>query len=417
MIPMSDLADAPQVPELAPIAAGERFDSIDLLRGFVLLGILVMNIVSFGLPGAAYMNPTALGPLGGADEATWLTSHLLADMKFMSTFSMLFGVGIVVMDDRAARRGRSSAGIHYRRMGWLMLFGLLHAHLLWFGDILWPYALCGLVAWPLRRLPSAALIPIGLVLIAIGGAVMGGFGVLMGFVPEEAQVKQAAEWAPGAEKIAREIATYRGSWLEQMTLRVPTARVMETFMMLILGPRILGLMLIGMVLMRLRFVTGERGRGLYVAVAAIGVALGLAMTALGVAYMRSIDWQFPNAMFYGWLFNYAGSVPQAIGYVAIAMLVAGSAVARPLLAPIRAVGRTALSNYLLQTVICTTIFYGHGLGLYARLGRAELLLVVLGVWAIQLVLSPFWLSRFRFGPAEWVWRSLVYLRAQPMRRG
>ena len=133
-----------------PVLENARIDSIDVLRGFTLLGILVMNIQLFAMPDAAYSNPTAYGNLEGANLYVWIAGRLLADQKFMTVFSMLFGAGIVLMAARM-EEGGATARVHYRRMGWLLLMGLLHAHLLWVGDILFLYAVCGMLVYPLRR--------------------------------------------------------------------------------------------------------------------------------------------------------------------------------------------------------------------------------------------------------------------------
>ena len=140
------------------IEQSDRWESLDLIRGCALLGILVMNIQSFGLPSAAYMNPTAFGDLTGWNLYAWIGSHVFFDSKFMAIFSMLFGAGIVLFTERAEQRGRSPLAMHVRRNLWLILFGLLHAHLLWFGDILFSYGICALLIYPFRRLTPRSLI-------------------------------------------------------------------------------------------------------------------------------------------------------------------------------------------------------------------------------------------------------------------
>src|SRR5262249_19871775 len=150
------------------VAETERIASIDVLRGFALLGILVMNIQSFAMVGAVYDNPTAYGNLNGANFVVWLLSHLLAEQKFISIFSMLFGAGIVLMWRRAESSGAGPARLHYRLMGWLIVFGLLHAYLLWYGDILYTYGICGLFVYLFRRKSPRTLVSYSLVLAMIG---------------------------------------------------------------------------------------------------------------------------------------------------------------------------------------------------------------------------------------------------------
>ena len=163
-------------PHAGPVVQTARIDAIDVLRGFALLGILLMNVQSFAMPQAAYFNPTAYGDLEGANRNVWVAVRMLADQKFMTIFSMLFGAGIVLMAGRAAARG-DARRVHYRRMGWLLVIGLLHAHLLWSGDVLFLYAVCGMLVYPLRRLSPGRLIAIGVGLLAVASAYSVGSGL------------------------------------------------------------------------------------------------------------------------------------------------------------------------------------------------------------------------------------------------
>jgi uncharacterized protein len=161
---------------LQPVAEKERIVSIDALRGFALLGILYMNIQAFSMVSAAYMNPTAYGDLHGANYAVWLAGHLLADLKFMSIFSMLFGAGIFLMTSHIEASGQRPTRLHYRRMGWLMLFGLLHGSLLWYGDILYDYALCGMLVFLFRKRRPRTLIITGIILFSVAPLLLYGYG-------------------------------------------------------------------------------------------------------------------------------------------------------------------------------------------------------------------------------------------------
>ena len=168
-----------------PVAQSVQIDSLDVLRGFALLGILIMNIQLFAMPDAAYFNPTAYGDLDGANFYVWLGSRLLADQKFMTIFSMLFGAGIVLMTTRAEARG-GGRSVHYRRMGWLAIIGLLHAHLLWSGDILFIYGVCGMLVYPLRHHPPGRLIVVGLVTLAVSSVFFIAAGASLAYWPEDA---------------------------------------------------------------------------------------------------------------------------------------------------------------------------------------------------------------------------------------
>ena len=155
------------LPELNPTPANQRILSLDLLRGVAVLGILAVNIQVFAMIDAAYLNPASFGDMAGLNGWVWYITYLVADTKFITIFSILFGAGIALMADRALARGRSAAALHYRRMFWLLLFGLVHAYLLWYGDILVTYAICGICIYPLHRLRNRWLIPLALLLILL----------------------------------------------------------------------------------------------------------------------------------------------------------------------------------------------------------------------------------------------------------
>jgi uncharacterized protein len=411
----------PSPPALAtPIGAGERIESIDVLRGVALLGILAMNIQSFAMIGAAYFNPTAYGDLTGANWLVWYVCRLIADQKFMTIFSMLFGAGIVVFTTRSEQKRGRSAGLHYRRMGWLILFGLLHAHLLWYGDILYSYGMCGMIAYLFRRLRPSWLIAIGFVLILVASLLSCFFGWAMGFVPEEVWAERSAEilegWQPDAATIQKELDAYRGSWLGQMPRRMLGAATFETFVFLIFVVwRVTGLMLVGMALLKLGVLSAKRSTGFYATLVAIAALVGVPIVAWGVHRSEATDWDYVESFFFIAQYNYWASIIVSFGWIGLVMLICRAPIGW-IMRPFAAVGRMAFTNYIAQTVICTTIFYGHGFGLFGEVSRVGQLGVVLAVWAVLLVISPIWLRFFRFGPLEWLWRSLSYWRRQPMRR-
>lgn len=148
----------------------------------------------------------------------------------------------------------------------------------------------------------------------------------------------------------------------------------------------------------------------------IGFAVGIPTILYGVSRNFATQWSFESCFFLGGQFNYWGSLFVALGWVGLVMLVCKSRVAPTLTRTLAATGQMALTNYLLQTVLCTIIFYGHGFGLFGKVDRLGQILIVFGIWSVLLVVSPLWLRRFSFGPAEWLWRSLTYMQVQPMRR-
>ncbi len=400
----------------APIASGERYLSLDMLRGFAVLGILLINIQSFSMIEAAYLNPTAYGDLTGINKWIWILSHALAEQKFISLFSILFGAGIVLFTSRIESRGFKPAGIHYRRIFWLLVIGLIHAYVFWHGDILVPYAVCALIAYLFRKLKPGTLLTLGLIIFSISSIFYILSGLTMSSWPPEAIEGLMGSWNPGPEQVARELAAYRGGWLMQMTYRVPSSLNFQTFIFLIwTGWRVGGLMLLGMALYKWGVVTAKQSKGFYLALMSIGFGIGLPLVIYGIISNFASSWSLKYSMFLGSQFNYWGSLLVALGYIGLIMLISKYIVQKGTNTPLQAVGRLALSNYLLQTLICTFIFYGHGFGLFGQAERITQLFMVIGIWTLQLIISPIWLRYFRFGPAEWIWRSLTYWKFQPMR--
>jgi uncharacterized protein len=403
-------------PRLTPVAEAERIDSLDVLRGFALLGILVMNIQAFSMPMAAYMNPTAYGDLTGANLWVWILSHLFADQKFMTIFSALFGAGIVLMWQRAEARGRKATGLHYRRTFWLMVFGLVHAYLMWSGDILVFYSLCSLwVFWFKRRTPRTLII-VGLLVLLVAPALYLLAGYSMPSWPPEAVDNFAVFWRPSEAKIAEIIGNYQGGIGDQMGSRVEEALNAHIggFLFWALW-RAGGLMLLGMALFKLGFFSAELSDRVYRRCIAVGAVVGLPLVAYGVYRNFALQWDL-SRFFLGSEQNYFGSLLVSLAYAAGIMLVCKHNALPRITAALANVGRMALTNYLLQTIIATTIFYGHGLGYFGQVSRVGQILIVLAIWAVQIPLSAWWLKRFRFGPFEWLWRTLSYMKPQPMLR-
>jgi len=410
------VSDSAPRAKLLPTLSDERIKSLDVLRGFALLGILLMNIQSFSMIGAAYFNPSAFGSLEGANFWVWFVSHVFADLKFMGIFSMLFGAGICLMCERAQQSGRDFSGLHYRRMFWLMLFGLLHAHLLWFGDILFPYAVCGMIIYPCRNLRPRTLIVLGLAVLLVGSSLSLLAGLSMPYwTPEQLEEFTHESWNPPPERIQSELETYRGGWLDQMESRTNSAVGMQTFVMFYFFLwRAGGLMLIGMALFKYGVFSAGRSARFYLMLVVLGIFGGLPPIFYGCLRNIQAGWP-PSAFFVGSQLNYWASVLVSLGWVGAILLFYRNQWFAGLSRRLAAVGRMALSNYLLQTIICTTIFYGHGLGLFGQVSRGQQLLVVLVVWMISLLSSPWWLKRFRYGPLEWLWRSLTYWSPLRMR--
>jgi len=434
-------ARLPQPPKPAtPILAAERIIPIDVLRGVALLGILVMNIPWFAWAPSAFFNPTKAGGFEGADYAVWFGSHLIFDMKMMTLFSMLFGAGMLVFSDRAIAAGRSAAGLYYRRLLWLLLFGLLHAYLLWSGDILYTYALCGALLYPLRRVYPWILATIGIVLLVIGMGIATAQGIFFDIAREAAQQADVAiargetptdfqqdmleAWPeiqkgfePDEETAAKEHAAYLGSYWDLFKFRVWENIFMQTGLFLAMMVwRGTGVMLLGMALMKWGVLSGRRSLRFYGTLLAIGYGIGFPMVYFGGKQLEAHDFDFVYMFRQDCHFNYVGSIFVALGHIGLLMLICKTGVLRAITNALAAVGRMALTNYLTHSLVLSIIFFGWGFGLWGSMRRVETLWVIGGIWAFQLIMSPIWLKTFRFGPAEWLWRSLTYWKPQPMLR-
>lgn len=374
-----------------------------------------MNMQAFAMIFALYMNPTALGKPTSLDFWCWTVNHVLGDQKFMTIFSMLFGAGVFLMTEKSRTQSGRSAGLHYRRMLWLGLFGFLHGAFIWVGDILFIYAICGLFTWIFRKLRLWILIPIALILLLIPSAL---FLTLDQFITNESQEAQQAMmdmWSPSPEFVQQQEAAYQGDWPGQQKERFKTWQEMISFLMFF-GWRVLGLMLLGVALFRIGLFSATKPRGLYLFLVILGLGAGLTLSALGVNYQVSTGWDFVKGMGLGALFNYFGSLLAAFGYLGLIMLLCQFRRLPSLQKRLAAVGRMAFTNYIMHSIICTTIFYGHGLGLFGQVNRLWQLILVIIICALQLWYSPLWLEKFRFGPLEWLWRTLTYMKRQPFRR-
>jgi uncharacterized protein len=405
-----------QKTKFVPTQPGERHISLDVLRGFAVLGILIMNIQNFSMISAAYINPKAYGDFIGLNKLVWVVSHLFADLKFMGLFSILFGAGIILITKKIESRGMKSTGIHYRRNFWLLVIGALHGYLLWSGDILFAYAVCGFLLFPLRKAKPKTLLILGIIVVSVSSALYFVSGLSIPYWPVETYQNTMTAWHPDAEIYAKEVAAMRGDFALQMEYRIPTTFRFQTFLFLFLiGWRSAGMMLVGMALYKWRILLAEKSTSFYKHLAIIGLSTGLIVIGYGIVENFKADWSLDFSMFLGWQYNYWGSISVSMGYIGVIMLLTKSEKWAIVTKPLSAVGRMAFTNYLLQTIICTYIFYGHGLGLFGQVERIWQLLIVFIIISIQLIISQIWLKYYQFGPAEWLWRSLTYLKFQPFK--
>ncbi|RYD51587.1 MAG: DUF418 domain-containing protein [Sphingomonadales bacterium] len=383
------------------------------------MGILLLNIVAFAMPEAAYSNPRAHGGWHGADLAVWLGNFILFDGKMRALFSMLFGASMLLVIERAAAQGNDPAGIHYRRMAWLLAFGLAHLWLLWDGDILAQYAVIGMIAFAARDLPALRLITLGMLLVAYSWlmAAQLPFGVYQALhAGDDRSAIELAAWTsnfgvPPPGYIAAEIAAHLRGYPELVRLRFAEHPSGPLPALIYYGPETLAYMYFGMAGLRSGMFAGQWPAARYRKW--LLVTWGTALPAY-TALAGYVVWS--GFSVFSVTLGLALATPlrpaMALGWVCLILLLVRSSGA--LTERIAATGRMAFTNYLLTSLICTTLFYGYGLGWFGQLSRWQLYPIAAVIWAAMLLWSKPWLARFRFGPFEWLWRSLSRGSFQPI---
>ena len=408
---------------LGPIPGEERIEAMDVLRGFALLGILLMNIEAF--VGPLLESLTGINPrFTGADHWMDAAIYVLVQGKFITLFSLLFGMGFAVMLDRAQARGAGGRGTYARRLLALLAIGLAHALLVWSGDILVTYALLGFVLvlffsrTPVRRLPKWAIallvVPLLLTWFWAFGMTMAQHDPQAAAQTQQALAEQSRQMAATAE--AQRLAYGQGTYLQAVAQRVSDLGF-AMIGVLFFGPVILAMFLFGA-----WFVRSGTMRDLPAHLPLFRKLL-LAGVFIGLPLMLWSAWTHPTMDFGRMDYGIAAAqsaatlayVLMCFGYLSAVVLLLQRPAWRARLAWFAPAGRMALTNYLMQSVVCTLVFYGYGLGYFERLPRAWQPLFVLAVFALQVVFSRWWLSKYRFGPAEWLWRWLTYGTRPSMR--
>ena len=426
---------------VAPVTKAARVASLDVLRGIAVLGILMMNITAFGLLPQAYGNPLVEGGADGPNHLAYVIINVGFEGTMRGIFSLLFGASLVLLTGRMEKAGAGimAAEVHFRRMLWMLLFGIIHWTLmLWYGEILFNYAMCGLLLFSMRKLSPRVHIIFAVVLL-LGAATFQTVHYRSVAKKEVAaaaaqgakdsgakltavQTKAIETWKeivdenrPTAEKAAKIRREHSGSYVAAVTGQLGTSYQFQwTEAPFWLVFDMIPFMLLGMAMLNLGILGGTASARTYWLMLAIGYGIGL---PLGIYELNLLlDGNFsPTAFAKSGRTYQLSRLAMVVGHLGLALLIIRAGLFKALQRALAATGQMALSNYLAQTIICTALFYGFGLGLYGAFERYQLYYIVAAIWAVELIWSPLWLRFYRFGPFEWLWRSLTYWQRQPMR--
>ena len=418
-----------------PTKQKSRINALDVIRGIALLGILLMNINGMGLP-YAYSDPSVSGGSEGLNLQVWIVNEMLFEGTMRGLFTLLFGAGVILLTKRLENGGAGiiTADIYYRRILWLLIFGLINVWvLLWHGDILFPYAIFGLMLFPFRNTSVKNLIIAGCLLICIGvlwdvsdyktDLQTQKVGLEAQVIKDqdtelsEVQEKDLNNWEKfNTKKTPEEVNEYivkmhQGYWAIA-TEKVKMNQFFQTwFPYRIWSWDILSFMLLGMAFFKLRIFHGERSNTYYLIMLITGYLIGLTINYLETSAI--LDSNFDKLTMHKAGMTYQiGRLFTTIGHIGLFMLFIKSGILGFLQKALAAVGRMALTNYLMHSVITTILFYGFGFSLFGVLQRFELYYIVGSIWILQLIFSPIWLKYFHYGPVEWLWRSLTYKKKQ-----
>jgi uncharacterized protein len=424
--------------KVAPVVKGQRIHSIDTLRGVALFGILLLNIIAFALPLGAYFNPIVDGATEGINLFTFVVVDTFFEGSMRTIFSMLFGASVILFTAKRASHSINIKSLYYRRTTLLILFGLIDAYLfLWVGDILYAYGMAGLVLYFFRNAAPIRLFSGGAVIIAIFAVInLIGNSELSELRNEVLAIESISEDSLTVEQQSTLAAwqALQGDNVELPAVNEEDIRIRKSgYLTIVAGLApinlvlqtidyvthmfwdVLAMMLLGMAFFKWGIFDASRSSRFYLSMALIGLSVGLSVNFY--ENLRFIESGFATHL------NVSALRPTydigrffvALGYIGIVMLICKAGILSWLRSSLAAVGQMALTNYLSHTVICNTIFMGFGFGLVGELQRYQIYYIVFAIWIIQLIVSPLWLRHFRFGPVEWLWRSLTYGKKQPMK--
>lgn len=435
----------------APIQQKDRIFILDVVRGVALCGILILNIGYFAFSYIhAGNNLNVLNETAFADVASWYVTNHIAEGSFRALFSMLFGASALLIIARIQKRseGLTTADIFYRRLIWLLIFGLINGFVfLWPGDILYTYAICGLFIFPLRNSSPKFLFALA-VFFMIAIMFQGFLSIQERFemrtnglaaleVKEakkdslnEEQKAAIQKWNGYLEKrkvetqrkeVEKEVKKMQGTYTEVWSYLKSINQKMESsiFYHELFFDALL-FMLLGMAFYKMGILTGEKSMVFYVSCIVIGYSLGISEGYLLGHAVRKSNYDFFKSTEYisaYWRLLYQPHrLLMALGHIGTIMTLWKLNIFNWLLKPIANVGQMAFSNYLMQSLICTFTFYGYGLSYFGKISRHDLWYFVAGVWIFQIIFSAIWLRFFSMGPFEWCWRSLTYWKAQILKK-
>lgn len=405
-----------------------RYISLDIIRGFAVMGILAMNIIAFSMPEMAYISPAIYGGDSMADLVSWALSAIFFEGKMRGLFSVLFGASLLLVVHRAEERGHNGAAVHYARMFWLAIIGLVHYFFIWTGDILFLYAATGAIAYFFRNLNAGQLIRWALLFYFVGFIL---YSVSLG----EFLYLQWAANQPGASPaieqdlaeimadpyldigghVQSQLALYSGGYGGILAAHfsnwvAPFNLVLDSFF------ETLPLMMIGMAMLKNGFLTGDWEMPVYrkyfIWLFCVGIGFNILLVIL--AFQTEFDLVTMLNISLAW--SLISRLILTLAYAALLMLLIGHFARHSFFIRVAAAGRAAFTNYLGTSILMVPIFYGYGLGQFGEYSRSQLWLFVISGWMIMLIWSRPWLKKFQYGPMEWLWRSLARSEIQPMRK-
>ena len=398
-----------------PIAIDERIEIVDVLRGLAICGILIGNIQWFA--GFFILPEVLLRQTPLADQITQFLIHFLVDGKFYSIFSFLFGFGFALQIERAEQRGDTQAKLFKRRLFWMLIIGLLHAYLLWFGDILSIYALMGFFLIRFRRSDNSTVLrwAVGLLLAPIVVYILIYIVYALFFTPAAPDEQTAIK---NYQEIVNIISTagFPMMFLVNLAVGIPTRYASLFYEMRF--TKILGMFLLGLYTYRAGILQNiSAHKTLIKKVFWYGLILGLTGNSVLSILELADFYQPPTALGIVQTVGYAVGVHSlSLTYIAAVILLCRRKIWQKVFSIFAPVGRMALTNYLLQTVICCLLFYGYGFGWFGKIGATNAALLCFAIFFAQVLFSYVWLKFFSYGLMEWIWRQLTYKQKMPLRR-